>query len=115
MPNFVLDYITINFRKLEKMHVQTGTVCTSLLKFAVLCMNSTLKKSHGTTPFRVMWGRDSLYADLVPVLNSVTVSSQDDIDSEEAILNNYDPLLDEFHSDDTFAVPDQPDEDNCYS
>ena len=60
-------------------------------------MNSTQKKSHGTTPFRVMWGIDSRHADLVPVVNSVTISSQDDIDTEEAILNYYDPLLDEFH------------------
>ena len=74
-------------------------------------MNSTQKKYHGTTPFRVMWGRDSRHADLVPVVNCVTVSSQDDIDTEEAILNHYDPLLDEFHSDDAFALPDQPDED----
>ena len=91
--------------------MQTGTVWTSLLKPAVLCMNSTQKKSHGTTPFRVMWGRDSRHADLVPVVNSVTVSSQDDIDTEEAILNHYDPLLDEFHSDNTFALPEHPDED----
>ena len=40
-----------------------------------------------------MWGRNSRHADLIPVVNSVTVSSQDDIDTEEAILNHYDLFL----------------------
>ena len=96
----------------EKFHDLIGHPgINSTNSTAVLCMNSTLKKSHGNTPFRVMWGRDSRHADLVPVVNSVTVSSQDDIDAEEAILSHYDPLLDEFHSDDTFPLPDQPGED----
>ena len=60
---------------------------------------------------RVILVKDSRHADLVPKVNSVTVLSQDDIDTEEAILKHYDPLLDEFHSDNTFALPDQPDED----
>ena len=92
------------------MQLQSGTVWSGLLKSAVLCMNSTVKRSHGNTPFRVMWGRDSRHEDLVPVVNGLSVSSKEDLDMEGDILDQYDPILDEFHSE-NITVPaylDQP-------
>lgn len=50
----------------------------------------------------------NMHAYLVPVVNSVTISSQDFIDAEEAIISHYDPLLNEFRSDDIYALPDPP-------
>ena len=82
------------------MQIQSGNSWSQLLKSAVLCMNSTMKKSHGTTPFRVMWDRDSRYQDLVPSLNDVAISEEEDIETEEAIFSLYDV---------------QPDDSDAYS
>ena len=68
------------------MQLQSGTFWSELLKSAVLCINSTVKRSNGNTPFRVMWGRDSRHEDLVPVVNGLSVSSKDDLDIEGDIL-----------------------------
>ena len=57
-----------------------------------------------------MWGRDSRHEDLVPVVNGLSVSSKEDLDMEGDILDQYDPILDEFHSE-NITVPaylDQP-------
>ena len=71
------------------MVIQSGkTSSWSLLKLAVLCMNSTRKKSHGNTPFRVMKERDSRYED--PTINKISVSAEDDLNMEEAILSLID-------------------------
>ena len=68
-------------------------------------MNSILKKSHGTTPFRVMWGRDSRYEDLIPYINEVSVSAEDDIYTEEAIFALYDTQDDEYNPEDLYSPP----------
>ena len=78
------------------MKIESGnTNWSQLLKPALLCMNSTLKKSHGNTPFRVMWGRDSRYEDLVPSITGVSVSAEEDVDTEEVIYALYDHNEDE--------------------
>ena len=59
------------------MNIQSNNSSSwsQLLKSAVLCMNSTWKKSHADIPFRVMWGRDSRYEDLIPAINkNISVS-----------------------------------------
>ena len=78
------------------MAIQSGNTrsWSQLLKSAVLCMNSSHKKSHGSTAFRVMWGRDSRYEDLIPAVSKTPVSSQDDIDSDEVMLSDEDIVQD---------------------
>ena len=71
------------------MATQTGDHWCALLKSAVLCMNSTVKKSHSYTPFQVMWGRESRYEDLVPALNNIQVSHEEDFELEQAIYSEF--------------------------
>ena len=58
-----------------------------LLKSVLFCMNSTHKKSHGNTPYRIMWGRNFRYEDLIPNINNISVSAEDDMNMEEVILS----------------------------
>ena len=68
--------------------MQTGTVCTSLLKSAVLCINSTLKKSQGTTPFRVMWGRDLRQAEMPNTKKQCQFIGPYTVTNSHAIVSN---------------------------
>ena len=77
------------------MVIQSGNSSnwSQLLKSADMFINSTRKKSHGNTPFRVMWGRNSRYEDLIPAINNnITVSQAaiDEIDSVENIISDDD-------------------------
>ena len=101
---------TWNSSKLNKMHIQCGKDWSQLLKSAVLCMNSTFKKSPGSTPFRIMWGRDCRYEELVPSNSSVSVSAEEDVDEEEDILSLCD-FLGEKDEEDIFSFPiEHPDD-----
>ena len=69
------------------MSTQTGEHWSSLLKSAVLCMNSTIKKSHSYTPFQVMWGRESNYLNLVHVISKIEISHDEDYELEDDIIS----------------------------
>ena len=71
------------------MATQTGDHWCVLLKSAVLCMNSTVKKSHSYTPFQVMWGRESRYEDLVPALDNIQVSHEEDLNFNKLYILNF--------------------------
>ena len=91
------------------MHLESGKEWSELLKSAVLCMNSTYKKSHGTTPFRVMWGRDSRYEELVPSISNASVSAEDDFAEEDAILSLCDSDIYSDITEDIYSLPiEQP-------
>ena len=60
----VPTYETLNFSKLNKIEIQIKDHWTKLLKSAVIAMNSTRKKAHGQTAFKVMWGRELMHQDL---------------------------------------------------
>ena len=90
------------------MQIESGnTNWSQLLKSALLCMNSTIKRSHGDTPFRLMWGRDSRYEELVPSINHVSVSAEEDVDMEEAIFALYNTVLPDSESD-LYSLPPEP-------
>ena len=67
---------------------QTSKEWSILLKSAVLSMNSTKKRSTGHTPFKIMWGRESQYEFLLPVINNASSTPRLDLD------NLDDPSLD---------------------
>ena len=69
------------------MEVETGKHWSNLLKAAVLAMNSTKKREHGETAFRVMWGRQSRHEDLLAVANNFKVDCEEGFLVEQAILN----------------------------
>ena len=66
-------------------------------------MNSTEKKSHSYTPFEVMWGRESRYQDLIPHIDNIEVSHEEDLQLEEAILEEFLPMEEEMI--DVFSSP----------
>ena len=66
---------------------QHSSTWSQPLKSALICMNSYHKKSHGNMPYRIMWGRNSRFEDLVPTINKISVSAEDDMNMEEAILS----------------------------
>ena len=47
-------------------------------------MNSTEKKSHSYTPFKVVWGRESRYQDLIPNIHDIEISPEEDIQLDNA-------------------------------
>ena len=85
------------------MATQTGDHWSVLLKSAVLCMNSTVKKSHSYTPFQVMWGRESRYEDLVPALNNIQVSHEEDFELEQAVYSEFLLAEEDCEMDDVFS------------
>ena len=87
------------------MTFQTGKHWSSVLKPAVLCMNSTVKKSHSYTPFQVMWGRESKYENLVSSISKIDVSHDEDYELEEAIISES-VAIEEGCELDMFSPPD---------
>ena len=87
------------------MTFQTGQHWSTLLKPAVLCMNSTFKKSHSSTPFQVMWGRESKYENLVSDISKIKIAPDEDYQLEEAILSETLPAQ-ECEMLDTFSPPE---------
>ena len=79
---------------------QTSKEWSILLKSAVLSMNSTKKRSTGHTPFKIMWGRESQYEFLLPVINNASSTPEEDFIEEEEVFarldldNLDDPSLD---------------------
>ncbi|KAI6658301.1 hypothetical protein LOD99_15570 [Oopsacas minuta] len=76
----------IDLRKLTKMEVKIGNHWSQLLKLACLTMNSTKKKSHGQTPFNVMWGRESKHVDLLFTYPNLAIDPIEDFEQEDAIF-----------------------------
>ncbi|KAI6653114.1 hypothetical protein LOD99_3950 [Oopsacas minuta] len=79
---FVEAHNKILKTKLTKIEVQTGNHCSQLLKLACLTMNST-KKSHGQTPFNVMWGWESKLLSTYP---NLAIDPIEDFEQEDAIF-----------------------------
>ena len=52
-------------RKLTKILSQSGQQWTSIIQQAVLKINSTKKRAIGTTPFKIMFGRESQHIQLL--------------------------------------------------
>ena len=79
---------------------QTGKHWSDLLQPAVLAMNSSMKKSHNQTPFKLMWGRESRYQDLLSYMNSsqeCQPGNDDDIIlGDEDVDHTRDTALDHF-------------------
>ena len=67
------------------MAAQTGKQWPGLLKSAVLAMNSSYKKSHGQTPFKVMWGRESRCHDLLSYLNNSDSPPEQEEEEEDMV------------------------------
>ena len=82
------------FSKLNKMEIQTGDYWSKLLKAAAITMNSTFKRVHGQTPFKVMWGRESRHQDLLSTINNLQCNTEEDFALEDAIMNEVIPPLD---------------------
>lgn len=83
------------------MTAQTGKQWPELVKSAVLALNYSSKKSHGQTPFKVMWGRGSRCLDLLSYLNnsdSPPEQEEEEEDIEVAALpeNTDSNIEDEF-------------------
>ena len=78
------------FSKLNKMEIQTGDHWSKLLKAAAITMNST----HGQTPFKVMWARESRHQDLLSTINNLQCNTEEDFALEDAIMNEVIPPLD---------------------
>ena len=57
-----------------------------ILKSAVLSMNSTKKRSTGHTSFKVMWGRESRYEFLLPVINNLNSTPEEYLIEEEEVF-----------------------------
>ena len=51
-----------------------------------------MKKSHSYKPFKVMWGRKSRYQDLIPNIADIDISHEEDMQLEEAILEEILPI-----------------------
>ena len=75
------------------MCIETNKEWSELLKSAVIAMNSTRKKSHGYTAFRVMWGRESRYEELLSI-DDISSTSAEDFECEETIVDEF-PLDEE--------------------
>ena len=59
-------------RVLTKMTIQSGKEWLELLPAAVFKMNCTYKRSIRTTPYKIMFGRESAYINLLTTqINSV--------------------------------------------
>ena len=82
----LISLIISIFSKLTKMEIETGDHWCKLLKSAVIAMNSTKKRAHGQTAFKVMWGRESRHQDLLSVINSLETSTEEDFELEESIF-----------------------------
>ena len=67
-------------------------------------MNSTKERSHGQTTFKVMWGRESRYQDLLSVLNNLETNTEEDFELEESIFAELLPDTEEL-LEDTFSPP----------
>ena len=52
-------------RKLTKIISQSGQQWTSIIQHAVLKIKSTKKRAIGTTPFKLMFGRESQHIQLL--------------------------------------------------
>ena len=76
------------------MEVQTGDHWSKLLKAAAITINSTFKRAHGQTPFKVMWGRESRHQDLLSIINNVQCNKEEDFAIEDVIMNEVIPPLD---------------------
>ena len=50
-------------------------------------MNSTKKRAHGQSAFKVMWGRESRHQDLLSVINNLETNTEEDFELEESISN----------------------------
>ena len=57
-------------------------------------MNSTFKRAHGQTPFKVMWGRESRDQDLLSTINNLQCNTEEDFALEDVIMNEVIPPLD---------------------
>ena len=95
------------------MEIQTGEHWSKLLKSATIAMNSTKKRSHGQTAFKVMWGRESRHEDLLSAINNLPSTVEEDFEMEEAILTKVLLPQDEMEQiEDEFSPPlDQPQEE----
>ena len=71
------------------MSLQTNKWWSALLKSALISMNSTKKKSHGYTPYRVMFGRESRYEDLLSTIDNLISTPQEDFEFEQSILEEF--------------------------
>ena len=65
-------------------------------------MNSTKKRAHGQTAFKVMWGRESRHQDLLSVINNLETNTEEDFELEESIfaelLTDTEELLEDIFS-----------------
>eukprot|EP00800_Vazella_pourtalesii_P018455 TRINITY_DN5931_c0_g1_i8.p1 TRINITY_DN5931_c0_g1~~TRINITY_DN5931_c0_g1_i8.p1 ORF type:complete len:151 (+),score=31.03 TRINITY_DN5931_c0_g1_i8:225-677(+) len=88
--------------KLTKMEIETGDHWCKLLKSAVIAMNSTKKRAHGQSAFKVMWGRESRHQDLLSVMNNLETNTEEDFELEESIfaelLTDTEELLEDIFS-----------------
>ena len=84
----------MNFSKLNKMDIQTRDHWSKLLKAAAITTNSTFKRGHGQTPFKVMWGRESRHQDLLSTINNLQCNTEEDFALEDVIMNEVIPPLD---------------------
>ena len=65
---------------------QTSKEWSIILKSALLSMNSTKKRSTRHTPFKVMWGRESRYEFLLPVINNLNSTPEEYLIEEEEVF-----------------------------
>ena len=77
------------------MELQTGDHWSKLLKSVAIAMNSTKKRSHGQTPFKVMWGRESRHQDLLSAILDLDLNEDSDFELKEAIISETVPPEDE--------------------
>ena len=69
-------------------------------------MNSTFKRAHGQTPFKVMWGRESRHQDRLSTINNLQCNTEEDFALEDAIINEVIPPLDDIEEiSDIFSPP----------
>ena len=98
----LISLIISIFSKLTKMEIETGDHWCKLLKSAVIAMNSTKKRAHGQTAFKVMWGRESRHQDLLSVINNLETNTEEDFELEESIfaelLTDTEELLEDIFS-----------------
>ena len=88
------------------METQTGDHWSTLLKSAVIAMNSTKKRSIRQTPFMFMWGRESRHQDLLSTINNLQTNDEEDFDLEESIFREVlNPLDDVEEIEDIYSPP----------
>ena len=88
------------------METQTGDHWSTLLKSAVIAMNSTKKRSLRQTPFKVMWGRESRHQDLLSTINNLQTNDEEDFDLEESIFSEVlNPMDDVEEIEDIYSPP----------